>query len=61
MENISAHPRLVNDVFGLLDRLEKDTDPVLAAGRGCDCILDPRRFTASELKRIERLALEGSA
>jgi hypothetical protein len=46
------------DVWGreqlgeLIERLHKDTNPTLAAGRGSDFIAKPSHFAAHELKRI---------
>ena len=52
---IAATPKTMNQLETLLDRLEKDTDPRLAAARDHDCIKSPARFASSELKRIQGL------
>jgi len=36
----------------LMDRLQKDVNPRMAAARGNDVIEDPKRFAAAELSRI---------
>jgi hypothetical protein len=41
----------------LLDRIEKDVDPRLAAARDHDVINNPKKFASHELKRIEKIAL----
>ena len=52
---IAANPKTAAQLDTLLDRLEKDTDPRLAAARDHDCIKSPARFASSELKRIQGL------
>jgi hypothetical protein len=55
LTEISTDKDACKQLIVMLDRIEKDSDPRLAAGRDHDWIKSPGRFASSELKRIQKL------